>query len=232
MRNFSISGEPRKFSGLPSAFLFLKWLMRFLLFFLSLMVFYILILWLLLKEILSQSKHNSPIISSQVLQIINLIIRYMIPLNYLKKPLLTSILKAKNYKKENRWTNFPFTTVLPYFRIVGQDTLLFSHNERSVLSYPDQFSRACTRNWIIYELPPDESRSTNGDELVEFELWWKTVKDDGQNVHSWINISLTGSVHIQATKCRLAEDFVRSKQYGFREVCCVPHDSASKGKVV
>ena len=48
--------------------------------------------------------------------------------------------------------------------------LLFSHNERSVLSYPDQFSKVCTTNSVFYEWPPDEPRSTNGDEPVAFEL--------------------------------------------------------------
>ena len=147
--NFSISDEWWEFSGLSLALLLLKWLMRFLLFFLYVLVVCILILWLPLRRIPSQSKCYSLMTSSEILQIINFLIRYLTPHNYLRKPLLTSTLKGKNYKKGNGWISFTFIRVLPYLRIVGQDALLFSHNERSVLSYPDQFSRACTRNWII-----------------------------------------------------------------------------------
>ena len=170
MSNFSMSDEWCEFSRLPSALLFLKSLMIFLLFFVTVMVFSILILWLLLRRIPSQSKHYSLMTSSEILQIITFLITYVTPHNYLKERLLTSTLKRKDYKKGNGRTSFTFIRVLPYFRIVGQDTLLFSHNERSALSYPDQFSRACTRNWIIYEWSPDELRTINRDEPVEFKL--------------------------------------------------------------
>ena len=115
--------------------------------------------------------------------------RYEVPLHDMKKTLLASLLKAENYKKGNGWTNFIFTRDLPYFRFVGRDTLLFSHNERSFLTYPNQFSRASTRTWNFHEWPPDEPKSTKGDEPLEFELRQKIVKDYGMNLHwtSWIN---------------------------------------------
>ena len=75
MPNFSLSDEWWEFSGLPSALLFLKWLMIFLLFFLSVMVVCFLILWLLLRRIPSQSKCYSLMTSSEILQIINFLIR-------------------------------------------------------------------------------------------------------------------------------------------------------------
>ena len=57
---------------------------------------------------------------------------------------------------------------------------------------------------------------------------------------------MTGGTHtagkivdIQTTKCRLAEDFLDSKQHGCSKIWCtdvlrfdVYHESASKGKVV
>ena len=41
-----------------------------------------------------------------------------------------SLLKTKNYREGNSWTNFTFTRVFPYFRFIGRDKLLFSQNER------------------------------------------------------------------------------------------------------
>ena len=63
---------------------------------------------------------------------------YEIPLHDVKNLLVVSLHEAKNYKKGNGSTNFNFTRVLPYFRFVGRDTLLFSHNERPFLTYPDR----------------------------------------------------------------------------------------------
>ena len=60
--------------------------------------------------------------------------RYKIPLHVVKKTLLASHLKTKNYKDGRGWTNVTLASVLPYFRFVREDTLIFSHNERSFLT--------------------------------------------------------------------------------------------------
>ena len=43
--------------------------------------------------------------------------RYEIPLHDVKKTMLGSLIKTKNYKDGNGWTNFTFTRVLPLFQV-------------------------------------------------------------------------------------------------------------------
>ena len=98
--------------------------------------------------------------------------------------------------------------------------------------------------WMIC---PSIPRSVEQGILKNFNLWWMTPRQNLKHKLDF-DISLwktTGSthtagkiVHIQTTKCRLAEDFLDSKQHRCSKIWCIDvlrfdvyHESASKGKV-